>query len=40
MRDGELKAYFGYVKSQPPKDRPVTRELQAELDSLRNFLGL
>jgi uncharacterized protein YcaQ len=40
VRNGELQADFGYVESQPPRDRPFKRELVAELDRMRVFLGL
>jgi uncharacterized protein YcaQ len=39
VKDGELKSEFGYVKSQP-RDRAFKRELEAELDRMRVFLGL
>jgi uncharacterized protein len=39
LKNGELQAEFGFVESQP-RDRAFTRELAAELDRLRNFLGL
>jgi uncharacterized protein len=39
VRNGELKADFGYVES-PPRDRAFKRELGAELDRMRVFLGL
>jgi len=38
VKDGELKSEFGYVKSQP-RDRVFKRELAAELDRMRAFLG-
>lgn len=38
-RNGELEAEFGYVKSQP-RDQAFKRELEAELDRMRAFLGL
>jgi uncharacterized protein YcaQ len=38
MKDGELHAAFGYV-SERPRDRVFTRELAAELDRIRAFLG-
>ena len=37
--DGELKAEFGYVRSAP-RDRVFRRELEAELERMRIFLGL
>jgi uncharacterized protein len=39
LKNGELKSEFGYVKSQP-RDRVFKRELDAELDRMRAFLGL
>jgi uncharacterized protein YcaQ len=39
VKNGELKSEFGYVKSQP-RDRAFKRELGAELDRMRVFLGL
>lgn len=39
VKNGELKAELGYVKSQP-KDRVFKRELETELDRMRIFLGL
>jgi len=40
VKDGELESEFGYVESQPPHDRAFKRELEAELDRMRAFLGL
>jgi len=39
VKNGELKSQFGYVGSQP-RDRGFKRELEAELDRMRAFLGL
>jgi uncharacterized protein YcaQ len=39
VKNGELNSEFGYVKS-PPRDRAFKRELEAELDRMRAFLGL
>jgi uncharacterized protein YcaQ len=39
VKNGELKSEFGYVES-PPRDRAFKRELEAELDRMRAFLGL
>jgi uncharacterized protein len=39
VKNGELKSDFGYVES-PPRDRIFKRELEAELDRIRAFLGL
>jgi uncharacterized protein len=40
VRNGELQTDVGYVESPPPRDRLFTRELEAELDRMRVFLGL
>jgi uncharacterized protein YcaQ len=40
VKDGELKSEFGYVDSHPPRNRAFKRELKAELDRVRVFLGL
>jgi uncharacterized protein len=39
VNDGSLKADFGYVESEP-RDRVFKRELEAELERVRKFLGL
>ena len=39
VKNGDLKSEFGYVASQPPRDRGFKRELEAELDRMRAFLG-
>ena len=39
VTNGELKSEFGYVES-PPRDRAFKRELEADLDRMRAFLGL
>jgi uncharacterized protein len=39
VKNGDLKSEFGYVASQPPRDREFKRELEAELDRIRAFLG-
>jgi uncharacterized protein YcaQ len=39
VKNGELKSDFGYVES-PSSDRAFKRELEAELDRIRAFLGL
>ena len=39
VKIGELKSEFGYVES-PPRDRAFKRELEADLDRMRAFLGL
>jgi hypothetical protein len=40
VKNGELKAEFGYVESHPPRDRAFRREVDAELDRMRAFLGI
>jgi uncharacterized protein YcaQ len=40
VKDGELQSAFGYVESRPPRDPLFKRELEAELDRMRGFLGL
>ena len=37
---GELQAVFGYVDSRPPRDRAFKRELEAEVERMRVFLGI
>jgi uncharacterized protein YcaQ len=39
VKDGELRSDLGYVNSAPPKDRNFARELEAELERMRTFLG-
>jgi uncharacterized protein len=39
VRGGEVHALFGYVDSQPPRDRAFTRELDAEVERMRVFLA-
>ncbi len=39
-KGGVLKADFGYVAARPPRARAFSRELEAELDRMRAFLGL
>lgn len=39
IKDGELISQFGYLRSQP-RDRAFKQALDAELESLRMFLGL
>ena len=39
VKKGALDSEFGYVGAQP-RDRAFQRELEAELERLRNFLGL
>jgi hypothetical protein len=40
VKDGELQSQLGYVESRPPRDRAFKRELEAELERIRFFLGL
>jgi len=40
VENGELKSDLGYVEGHPPRDRVFKRELEAELDRVRVFLGL
>ena len=40
VKNGKLDADVRYVASQPPRDRTFTRELDAELDRIREFLKL
>jgi hypothetical protein len=40
VKNGELKSEFGYVEGHPPRDPAFDRELEAELDRMRVFLGL
>jgi uncharacterized protein YcaQ len=40
VKDGALLADFGYVAARPPEGRAFTRELEAEMDRMRTFLGL
>ena len=40
LRNGILQSDFGFVAAQPPRDRAFARELEAELDRMRLFLGL
>ena len=40
VANGELRADLGYVGQRPPRDRLYARELAAELDRVRAFLGL
>ena len=39
VKDGELESSFGYVGARPPRDRTFKRELEAEVDRMRTFLG-
>jgi len=40
VKNGRLQSDVGYVASQAPRDRAFARELEAELDRVRVFLGL
>jgi uncharacterized protein len=40
VKDGELISDFGYVASKAPRERAFKRELESELDRVREFLGL
>ncbi len=40
VKDDKLQSDFGYVEGSPPRDRTFRRELQAELERIRIFLGI
>jgi len=40
VKNGELECDFGYVESRPPREGAFRRELAAEVDRVRVFLGL
>ena len=40
VKDGRLTSDAGYVTGAPPRDRAFKHELAAELDRMREFLGL
>ena len=40
VKDGELQSAFGFIEGRAPRDRAFKRELEAELDRMRHFLGL
>jgi uncharacterized protein len=40
VEKGALKSEIGYVESRPPRDAAFKRELKAELERVRVFLGL
>jgi uncharacterized protein len=40
VKGADLEARFGYVLSRPPRDRAFARELEAEVERMRGFLGL
>ena len=39
VKNGSLTSELGYVAGQPPRDRAFKRELEAELERMRIFLG-
>lgn len=39
VKNGDLQPQFGYIDA-PPRDRAFQRELEAEIDRMRAFLGL
>jgi len=40
VKNGRLEAEFGFVDSSPSREKAFQRELDAELDRMRRFLGL
>jgi uncharacterized protein len=40
VRDNRLQCEFGYVASAPPRDSAFKRELEAEVERMKAFLGL
>ena len=40
VKNGALESDVGFADSRPPRNRAFTRELEAELDRMRSFLGL
>jgi uncharacterized protein YcaQ len=40
VRNGELEIDIGYVASQPPRERMFQRELEVEIERMRDFLRL
>jgi uncharacterized protein len=40
VKDGRLQAHLGYVASAPPRDRAFRRELDEEIDRMRQFLAV
>jgi uncharacterized protein YcaQ len=40
VKNNELESEIGYIESRRPRDRAFNRELEAELDRMRVFLGL
>ncbi len=39
LKNGALTSELGYVAGRPPRDRTFKRELEAELERMRDFLG-
>jgi uncharacterized protein len=39
LRESTLHSDFGYAKGHAPRDRAYARELEAELERLRSFMG-
>lgn len=39
VKNGALTSELGYVARKPPRDRAFKRELEAELEQMRVFLG-
>jgi uncharacterized protein YcaQ len=40
VENGELRSRIGYIASRPPREGPFHRELELELDRMRQFLRL
>jgi uncharacterized protein YcaQ len=40
VKNGALTSELGYLAGQPPRDRAFKRELEAELEQMRVFLGV
>ena len=40
VKNGELKSDLGYVAGRAPRESAFTRQLNAELDRVRVFLGI
>jgi hypothetical protein len=40
VKEGGLECEFGYIESRPPRERAFQRELAAEVERVRVFLGL
>jgi uncharacterized protein YcaQ len=39
MKEGQLDVQFGYIRAHPPREKAFTRELEAEIERMRVFLG-